>query len=608
MGIVQIPSLTRLTCLLIFFYVVATIFSQQQWKEENGVIKGDVRGYYAYLPATFIHHDLKFENPEVYKTQNESQAWYSEDKNGHRFIKYTYGMSVLYSPFFFAAHLYAKLSDNIADGYSEPYRFSLTISAIVFFCLGLIFLSKFLRLFFEDHVVATTLLLIYGTTNLLNYSTFEMTYSHGYSFALLSLFLFSTAQWLNDQKLKWAFWIGVSFGFLVLIRPVDLIFGLFPLLFKVGSTQDLKQRFRLLIENHKHLILVVILFSMIMLPQVLYAYYSTGKWLFYSYSGESFFFLKPHLIDSLFNYRNGWLIYSPFMMFSLIGILITISLKRKLGVSVLIIFILYHYVISSWWCWWYVGFGNRAFINLYPILAIALAFLIQLINKRSFITKFAFRALLLGAVFLNVFQTAQFKNGIIHWGAMTKDAYWSVFLKTKPSQLLGTYLNMPDADEALNGRNVVQLQKIKTVDQYNWSFENLNDYSPDERGKIINDGKAKQGKKQFLINEEDEFSLGRNINVKNASAVYCSIWAKGETDNLMLTMTDNPFQECYFSASEVVHKQGEWKKLHLYADMSCNKSNDSLFFYLWNTGRQELLVDDLRIEVLDINYVNQEIK
>ena len=32
---------------------------------------------------------------------------------------------------------------------------------------------------------------------------------------------------------------------------------------------------------------------------------------------------------------------------------------------------------------------------------------------------------------LNLVQTYQYRNGIIHWDHMTKEAYWNVFLKTE---------------------------------------------------------------------------------------------------------------------------------------------------------------------------------
>ena len=57
--------LTKLTGLIILLAVVYGQFSQKQWNDEGAVITADARGYYAYLPAIFIHDDLRLEHPVI---------------------------------------------------------------------------------------------------------------------------------------------------------------------------------------------------------------------------------------------------------------------------------------------------------------------------------------------------------------------------------------------------------------------------------------------------------------------------------------------------------------------------------------------------------------
>ncbi|PKP23459.1 MAG: hypothetical protein CVU06_08150 [Bacteroidetes bacterium HGW-Bacteroidetes-22] len=43
--------------------VVITVSSNLHWggdKNWTGIVEADARGYYAYLPAVFIYHDLNF--------------------------------------------------------------------------------------------------------------------------------------------------------------------------------------------------------------------------------------------------------------------------------------------------------------------------------------------------------------------------------------------------------------------------------------------------------------------------------------------------------------------------------------------------------------------
>ena len=51
-------------------------------------------------------------------------------------IKMTMGMSILYSPFFFVAHGVALMSGYPEDGFSEPYKVFLLLSAIFYLFVG----------------------------------------------------------------------------------------------------------------------------------------------------------------------------------------------------------------------------------------------------------------------------------------------------------------------------------------------------------------------------------------------------------------------------------------------------------------------------------------
>ena len=76
------------------------------------------------------------------------------------------GMSILYAPFFGMAHVYAKASAYEADGYSMPYRFALVFSALFYVLVGLLFLRKTLKHFFDEGVTSLVLLAVGIGTNL----------------------------------------------------------------------------------------------------------------------------------------------------------------------------------------------------------------------------------------------------------------------------------------------------------------------------------------------------------------------------------------------------------------------------------------------------------
>ena len=583
--------LTRISGLLILVTVFTTLLSQKKWEGDNKVIHGDVLGYYAYLPALFIHNDLAFNNLEEYDSHLGRLVWVTESEDGTVFIKFTSGMAMLYSPFFLSAHYLAEPLGYQANGFDPPYKVALVISSFFYCLVGLIFLSKFLLLHFKDSVVAIVLLTLYMGTNAFHYYTGDLTYSHGYSFALVAVFLFSASKWLNDPRVKWSILAGVAAGLFVLIRPVDILFLLFIPLAGVASFKNLKERFQLFWNNKGSLLVMVICFILMLLPQLLYYKYISGELLFYSYTDERFFFTDPHFYDILFSYRNGWLVYSPLMLLSLFGFLFLWKKKEGFGIFVLVTFFLYLYVIASWWCWWYVGFGNRAFVNIYPIFSIPLAYFIQYALDQQWFKKTAFKLIIFCGIALNIFQSNQYQNAAIHWGAMTEEAYWDSFGNLFPSQTFTTLLEFPLTEKAMQGADVTRGTVIDTLQASTQSYSTA-DESPAEYMPFFTPSEGYKGPGAMRSNEE--YTLYQTIPVNDASVIQISAWIKCDGNVFLGSFRGDPF--IVYNASENARKHdGEWRQLHLYSRIPQELELDSLEFYFWNQDVQELIVDDVQV-------------
>jgi hypothetical protein len=87
-------------------------------------------------------------------------------------IKTTMGLSLIWMPFFLAGHVAALISGADAGGYSEPYKFFLLVSALVFLCVGLIYLRKILLVHASDRITALVLASFAFGTNLYWYNAF----------------------------------------------------------------------------------------------------------------------------------------------------------------------------------------------------------------------------------------------------------------------------------------------------------------------------------------------------------------------------------------------------------------------------------------------------
>jgi len=199
------------------------------------VIDWDVTSYYSYLPAFFLKKDLslKFfdEDPEFYRLNKQ----YNPQKcpNGNYVIKTSMGMAVMYLPFFAVAHVAAKLFGFPDDGYSEPYQVMIQFSGLFYLVIGLFFIRKLLLLYYSEKVTAITLACILFGSNLFYYASVLGAMSHAFTFCLASVFIWYGIKWLVKADFKTSLVIGVVFGLIILIRPVNLFLFLFLCLFGV---------------------------------------------------------------------------------------------------------------------------------------------------------------------------------------------------------------------------------------------------------------------------------------------------------------------------------------------------------------------------------------
>ena len=590
--------LTKWSGVLIFAIICITVFEKEQWKKPNGVIASDVKGYYGYLPALFIHDDLQLKNVEPYIIDGDLKLWFSTSEDGQRFIKFPAGMAIMYSPFFAVAHLTAEAYGQPANGYSEIYRKALTYGSLLYFVLGLIFFSKLLLRHFDDRTTATTLLVIYLATNLYYYTALDGFLTHGYTFFLFSAFMYGCVRWLDTQRWSYVFLLGITGGLMIAVRHIDVWFLLFVVLYGIRSIKDLKKRFQLFWKFRWKTLVGGGLIILMMTPQFLYHYSLFGTIFHYAYSDERFFFGDPHLIDALFSYRNGWLLYTPIMIFAVIGILLLRKRVPEMFTISIIGLPVYYYVLASWWCWWFVGFGNRAYINMYPLLAFSLAALVAYLYEKQRKLWVAFNFIVLGAIVLNTFQSEQFRLGILHWDSETKAHYWHVFGKSQRTQTQDFFLETPDNPAAKRNHDSVYVQRFATLSKQVIDFETDPEKQKDFKGSISKRFVFK-GQQGIFVPVNNEFSVQLPFNAPpETTHIYITAWAKGSDEYRLVIDAKNEVSPFVHLSSEVVSTQGAWKKLHLMAVLPKNYKNTDYLFYIWNQNKAPFGLDEITISCL----------
>lgn len=423
--------------LFIIVSVTLVVGRKSQWQKAH-VLTWDKSGYYIYLPAIFIYHDLNGLNfspaiADKYHPAGDTKWYYLYPYPGaKRLNKYSAGTCLFELPFFFCADLYVRLSGAPRDGYSPPYQLMVAISTVFWVILGLFILRRFLLFYFSDRTVLFTLLCIAFGTNLFYYSVFDQGMSHPYSFFLFSCILYLTHKIYGDYKTKYTILLGLVLGLITIVRPVNICIVIIPLLWGVHNVETLKKRIQFIQSHWFHLLSAIVMFFLVLLIQMSYWHFITGHWIQFSYQGESFNFLRPRLWKGLFSYRKGWFVYTPMALISFAGFIALYKRYKTLIPALAFFWIIIIYAIFSWRMWYYGGsFGCRPLVEAMAVCAIPLAALIEsILAWRSQKRKVSISALVGLVVGLNLFQSYQYSQSIIHWDRMDKTYYWRVFGKT----------------------------------------------------------------------------------------------------------------------------------------------------------------------------------
>jgi len=193
-------------------------------------------------------------------------------EKGKKYIKYTLGVGVMETPFFLAAHAYAKLSNAYkADGWSLPYHFAIGFSIMFYVLIGFHLLIGILERYFTKTITALVVLAIAFATNLFYHATY-VTMAHGFLFFDYCLLIYLTIRFYDTPNLQKALGIGAVIGLITLTRVPEVISVLIPLLWGVYNIRTLKER-ALFVTKYPKYLLAFLSFLIVFSIQFVYWYY-----------------------------------------------------------------------------------------------------------------------------------------------------------------------------------------------------------------------------------------------------------------------------------------------------------------------------------------------
>ena len=418
--------------LLASFLLLLSITNNINWGGDHwrSVLQADAKGYYAYLPAVFIHQDLHFsflEDAEKEGSNPNLNYDYRVNSPDGAINKYWSGTAVMQAPFFLVAHAAVLATGGKADGYGKPYVMAICLAAICYALIGLWATARILGRFdVGSGGQAMVLAVLLFGTHLFYYVIVAPGMSHVYSFALIPLFMLAAMRYFAEGGGRSLLIMGALLGLIVLVRPVNGMV-LLSLPFLAGSWERFRAGMEGLRQHPASTVAAVALAAAIALVQPLIYYLSTGNWWVDSYPGERFNWGDPHPWDILFSYKKGLFLYTPACLLACVGLPYLAKRSRYSLLTWLGFMAVLVYVLSSWWNWWYGGsFSARPFVEYLPFFAIPMGLALQYLPK---FPRRGYAVLLVLAVVLCQVQIYQARYYRIHYEDMDRARYWEEFLR-----------------------------------------------------------------------------------------------------------------------------------------------------------------------------------
>lgn len=580
-------------------FLLSVAFIDRKWNDTgtNALISWDIAGYYLYLPS-FFYDDLGKLNNIPYIQEHYAPFggdFYSAFKlpDGNHVLKYPSGQAIMMLPAFGIAHFWAKCAGYPVDGFSWPYQFCLAMNSLLVAFLGLWIARKILLRYFKDVPVALSLVVLCLATNYLNYVSIVGAFTHSYLFTLYTLLIWLTIQFYERPNFSMAFAMGLLSGLATITRPTEIISVLIPAFWSIASWQQIKERLRVFLQQWPKLLVYVFAAGAVGFIQLYYWKTYSGHWMHWSYGPEeTFSFLRPHVIKAIFSYRKGWLVYTPVMLLSVIGLVPLYKYYRQLFGGVIIFLGVSTYLVVSWDCWWYGGsFSQRAMIQSYALWLFPLTAFFSWLKGRK-IVAFATGLFVAFCTWLNLLQTwqANSDNAFMESDMMTRAYYWRIFGKT---QIVRNDQRMLDTDEEIPEDLVPALISV-----FSTGFEDdpLADSTLAYSGKFSVQVNTNRSGYNHLISKEVPVKTGwyrAYVNVY-LSGWESNIWKEAQL-SLQAKSAGKEVKSRFIRVQRLIDP-GNWQEVYIDVYIPAQLKADELQLSLWNAdGTVTAHIDNLRV-------------
>ncbi len=579
---------------LSFWMCVALVLFYSYSGIGNTLTSWDNFGYYFYLHLSFINKDLTFTNADFirqiineYNLSSSMYQFFVVEETGNWVIRYPCGMALLYSPFFLLGHIGANVFDFKQDAISLPYQYAMSICSLFYSVLGIWYLRKVLKLFFSDNVTAITMIVVVCFTNAIAYLSNTIT-PHNLLFAINICFVHYAIKWCENATFKNSITIGFLLGLTTLSRHTELIIILLPIFYNVYDKKSLIEKWKFVKANKYKLLVSIISFVIVFIPQIYYWKTVTGHFLFDGYSNnpaEGLDLLSPYTFNYLFSFRKGWFVYTPIMLFAMFGLLVVYKQNKKIFLPLFLYSFFTIYVLSSWTNWWYTNsFGQRSIVQCYGVFAILIACFFVFISSKKLLLKLTVTIVTITLGLLNHFQFWQLNAGVLPSDLVTAKYYKAIFLKT----------NLTGEEKRFLLKNKGDLPDLTSNPNKYFLYKSF--YAKTQEEKLFD---------KVEFNNVNVSTFVKNAIIDDYVIFRCKFKIKPAIPNqngyilIPLHYNYNKKPYCYKGQNVDFSKlsYNEWTEVKIdYTSTDVRTFNDEIVTYVWNIAHLQFYIKDFVLE------------
>jgi hypothetical protein len=364
----------------------------------NPWVRGDGVGYYAYVRALVIQHNLRFENdwlaanPSFLQGRVDENGRLKADQytpTGYLDNHFSIGPALLWAPFLITAHGAVLAADRLganvpADGFSRPYRITMAMATAFYGFLGLALAFDLARRYVDERWAFLATLGIWLASSLPVYMYFNPSWSHAHSAFSVALFVW---YWVRTRRhrtwLQWAV-LGTIAGLMMDVYYPNALLLLLPFLESLADywsafkERAMRRAGRLFGQNAVFAAMAFAAF----LPTLITKKIIYGSYFNFGYV-ETWYWNSPALFRVCFSSGHGLFSWTPILIPAVMGLVFLYRYDRMLGLGSAIVFASYLYLIGCYQNWdGLASFGNRFFVSLTAVFIIGLAAALDHVARR----------------------------------------------------------------------------------------------------------------------------------------------------------------------------------------------------------------------------------